>query len=103
MVQEPDLDTFVVCRAKGDVGLVQIGEVNPYMLIARSLHFLYRRIGAVFVTFSRFFFVALSVVDENICSQGKRKDDAQKRTKTALILLVLLHVAVEGRIAVLRS
>lgn len=29
MVQEPNLDTFVVCRAKDDIGLVQIGEVNP--------------------------------------------------------------------------
>lgn len=28
MVQEPNLDTFVVCRAKDDVGLVQIGEVH---------------------------------------------------------------------------
>ncbi|CAM9358180.1 unnamed protein product [Ectocarpus fasciculatus] len=26
MVQEPNLDTFVVCRARDDVGLVQIGE-----------------------------------------------------------------------------
>eukprot|EP00903_Cladosiphon_okamuranus_P014563 g13507.t1 len=26
MVQEPNLDTFVVCRAKDDIGLVQIGE-----------------------------------------------------------------------------
>ncbi|CAN0143938.1 unnamed protein product [Laminaria digitata] len=28
MVQEPNLDTFVVCRAKEDVGLVQIGEAS---------------------------------------------------------------------------
>lgn len=28
MVQEPNLDTFVVCRARDDVGLVQIGEVR---------------------------------------------------------------------------
>ncbi len=32
MVQEPNLDTFVVCRAKEDIGLVQIGEVNPLIL-----------------------------------------------------------------------
>lgn len=29
MVQEPNLDTFVVCRATEDVGRVQIGEVSP--------------------------------------------------------------------------
>ncbi|CAN0105607.1 unnamed protein product, partial [Ascophyllum nodosum] len=28
MVQGPDLDTFVVCRANEDVGLVQIGEAS---------------------------------------------------------------------------
>lgn len=28
MVQGPDLDTFVVCRANEDVGLLQIGEVS---------------------------------------------------------------------------
>lgn len=28
MVEEPNLDTFVVCRARDDVGLVQIGEVR---------------------------------------------------------------------------
>lgn len=28
MVQGPNLDTFVVCRARDDVGLVQIGEVR---------------------------------------------------------------------------
>lgn len=33
MVQEPNLDTFVVCRAKDDIGLVQIGEVNPYICL----------------------------------------------------------------------
>lgn len=32
MVQEPNLDTFVVCRAKDDIGLVQIGEVNLLLL-----------------------------------------------------------------------
>lgn len=32
MVQEPNLDTFVVCRAKDDIGLVQIGEVSPLVL-----------------------------------------------------------------------
>lgn len=33
MVQEPNLDTFVVCRAKEDIGLVQIGEVGEVPLL----------------------------------------------------------------------
>lgn len=38
MVQEPNLDTFVVCRATEDVGRVQIGEVsffsNSFVLVS---------------------------------------------------------------------
>lgn len=41
MVQEPNLDTFVVCRAKDDIGLVQIGEVNPYICLRGVVHILW--------------------------------------------------------------
>lgn len=36
MVEGPSLDSFVVCRAKDDVGMVQIGEVSEVGMGALS-------------------------------------------------------------------
>lgn len=51
MVEEPNLDTFVVCRAKEDVGLVQIGEVRHGMIESFFFHssyvlFIFCRLGS---------------------------------------------------------